>query len=279
MEDYKTIGSVVKITGMTARKIKLLREEKIVVPNKFKYQGTRKIYLYDNSEIFKIQQFRLYEELGYSLEEIKNILNKDKNLNRVTLLDNHIKDLRAKKAHIENVICAAEHMRLINALVLVEHEKDNGVAVEDIDDICMEEFDGGVDVFVEDIFSPETEQEVEEGLTEFANRINELNLKQNSKIINDLYKAFIELTKLLNSNIEESKKQEVFKNIVNNLKLLFNQNNQSDKLTSPLFYLYVYRIMGTIGLDRFLELLIGKKNAFIKIEELIENYIKNEEEN
>ena len=74
IEGYKTIGEVAKETGLSVREIKYYSERKIVSPSKEYYQGNKKYNLYSDVDIIKIQQIALYRELGYSKDQIKEII-------------------------------------------------------------------------------------------------------------------------------------------------------------------------------------------------------------
>ena len=153
IEGYKTIGEVAKETGLSVREIKYYSERKIVSPSKEYYQGNKKYNLYSDVDIIKIQQIALYRELGYSKDQIKEIIS-NPDFNWKDALDSQIAELRVLKKHIENKIIAAEFIRFI-----FQQEK--------IKDFDISDFDNNIDSFATDLtefFSPEAEEKTNDSL-------------------------------------------------------------------------------------------------------------------
>ena len=135
---YKT-GEVAGILGIGTRKLKYFVERKIFIPSQSRLEGKKTTWLYSKLDIFKLRQLILYQELGYSNEEIKRLVNSPDFDWRSTLRD-QIRDLKAKKRHIENSLSVLEIMRHSS-------EQDDGNIVYDISD-----FGNNIDQFATNMF-------------------------------------------------------------------------------------------------------------------------------
>lgn len=264
MEKYKTTGEVEKVTGINERKIKSYRERKLIFP-KMQKNGRKNLYLYDNLDVYIIQQINLYEELGYSNEKIKKVVYLNEKFNAIKNLDNHIENLRSEKRHLENLLCAAEHMRLYNMLDREYGEYD------------IEDFDGDIDTYFEDVFTKEAERKTEDGLFDLIGEIlNKSDLEKYERAGDGIIKFVKEVTNLLKNDDEKEQKQIKFNKIANNLKKKLSLIQDNDEIIGPEHIMYIYRILGTISMDRLLDMMVEKKGAFSNLEMLLNEYLIND---
>ena len=266
MEKFKTTGEVEKLTGINERKIKSYRERKLIFP-KMQKSGRKNVYLYDDLDVYIIQQINLYEELGYSNEKIKKVVYFNENFNAIKNLDKHIENLRSEKRHLENLLCAAEHMRLYNMLDREYGEYD------------IEDFDGDIDTYFEDVFTKEAERKTEDGLFDLTEKIlNKSEFEKYEQMGDEVIKFVKEVINIL-KNDEKEQKQIKFNKIADKLKKILNLIQDNDEIICPEYVLYVYRILGTISMDRLLDMIVGKKNTFSNLEVLLNEYLLNDKRN
>lgn len=273
IEGYKTIGEVAKETGLSVREIKYYSERKIVSPSKEYYQGNKKYNLYSDVDIIKIQQIALYRELGYSKDQIKEIIsNPDFNWNDA--LDSQIAELRVLKKHIDNKIIAAEFIRFI-----FQQEK--------IKDFDISDFDNNIDSFATNLtefFSPEAEEKTNDSLMNVTSDIlNNISIESYEEIGETVIETYKKLTTLMNKNPKDDIVQSEFINIKNKLLDAFAKTNILDSEFSnseSLTILFVLRIISTISIERAIDMFFQKENALNFIVEMIEEYIsRTEKEN
>lgn len=263
MEKYKTTGEVEKLTGINERKIKSYRERKLVFP-KIQKSGRKNVYLYDDVDVYIIQQINLYEKLGYSNEKIRKVVYFDEKFNAIKNLDTHIENLRNEKRHLENLLCAAEHMRLYNML---DHEYG---------EYDIEDFDGNIDTYFEDVFTKEAESKTEGELFDFVEKtLNKSELGKYERLGDEIIKILEGVINILKNNDEIEIKQLEFNEIIKDFKKILSSIQDNDEIMDPEYILYIYRILGTISMDRLLEMVVCKKGAFSDLEMLIHNYFFN----
>ena len=273
IEGYKTIGEVAKETGLSVREIKYYSERKIVSPSKEYYQGNKKYNLYSDVDIIKIQQIALYRELGYSKDQIKEIIS-NPDFNWKDALDLQIAELRVLKKHIENKIIAAEFIRFI-----FQQEK--------IKDFDISDFDNNIDSFATDLtefFSPEAEEKTNDSLMNVTSDIlNNISIESYEEIGETVIETYKKLTTLMNKNPKDDIVQSEFINIKNKLLDAFAKTNILDSEFSnseSLTILFVLRIISTISIERAIDMFFQKENALNFIVEMIEEYIsRTEKEN
>lgn len=273
IEGYKTIGEVAKETGLSVREIKYYSERKIVSPSKEYYQGNKKYNLYSDVDIIKIQQIALYRELGYSKDQIKEIIS-NPDFNWKDALDSQIAELRVLKKHIENKIIAAEFIRFI-----FQQEK--------IKDFDISDFDNNIDSFATDLtefFSPEAEEKTNDSLMNVTSDIlNNISIESYEEIGETVIETYKKLTTLMNKNPKDDIVQSEFINIKNKLLDAFAKTNILDSEFSnseSLTILFVLRIISTISIERAIDMFFQKENALNFIVEMIEEYIsRTEKEN
>lgn len=273
IEGYKTIGEVAKETGLSVREIKYYSERKIVSPSKEYYQGNKKYNLYSDVDIIKIQQIALYRELGYSKDQIKEIIS-NPDFNWKDALDSQIAELRALKKHIDNKIIAAEFIRFI-------FQREN---VKDFD---ISDFDNNIDSFATDLtefFSPEAEEKTNDSLMNVTSDIlNNISIESYEEIGETVIETYKKLTTLMNKSPKDDIVQSEFINIKNKLLDAFAKTNILDSEFSnseSLTILFVLRIISTISIERAIDMFFQKENALNFIVEMIEEYIsRTEKEN
>lgn len=270
IDGYKTVGEVSKETGLPVREIKYYCERGIVSPSKEYYQGNKKYNLYSDVDIIKIQQIALYKELGYQKNQIKEIIS-NPDFNWKEALDSQITELRAFKKHIENKIIAAEFVRLF-----FQEENEN--------DLDISDFDNNIDSFVTEFFSPEEEENTDNGLMTAANdALNNISIKSHEEIGEALIDAYHKLSSLMDKDPKSDVVQSEFINIKNKLLDVFTRakipdleylNNNS---RIPLFIL---RVLSTLSIERTINMFFQKENALEFIAKMIEEYMsRSEKEN
>lgn len=270
IDGYKTIGEVSKETGLPVREIKYYCEREIVSPSKEYYQGNKKYNLYSDVDIIKIQQIALYKELGYQKTQIKEIIS-NPDFNWKEALDSQITELRAFKKHIENKIIAAEFVRLF-------FQEENG------NDLDISDFDNNIDSFVSEFFSPEEEENTDDGLMKAANdALNTVSIKSYEEIGEALIDAYHKLSSLMDKDPKSDVVQSEFINIKNKLLDVFTRAKipdleyLNDNSRIPLFIL---RVLSTLSIERTINMFFQKENALEFIAKMIEEYMsRSEKEN
>ena len=270
IDGYKTIGEVSKETGLPVREIKYYCERRIVSPSKEYYQGNKKYNLYSDVDIIKIQQIALYKELGYQKNQIKEIIS-NPDFNWKEALDSQITELRAFKKHIENKIIAAEFVRLF-----FQEENEN--------DLDISDFDNNIDSFVSEFFSPEEEENTDDGLMKAANdALNTVSIKSYEEIGEALIDAYHKLSSLMDKDPKSDVVQSKFINIKNKLLDVFTRAKipdleyLNDNSRIPLFIL---RVLSTLSIERTINMFFQKENALEFIAKMIEEYMsRSEKEN
>ena len=69
-----TTGEVCKKLDIKERVLKYYVESEIIKPSKIVISGKKRYWYFDDSAINRINQIRLYKELGYSADEIKEFI-------------------------------------------------------------------------------------------------------------------------------------------------------------------------------------------------------------
>lgn len=97
-------GEIVKLTGLTSRTLRHYDEIGLLAPAKIGSNGLR---LYDEQALKDIQRILVMRDLGLSLSNIKDVL--QKNINEITALEDHLMQLRKQLVSIKQKIRAIEH--------------------------------------------------------------------------------------------------------------------------------------------------------------------------
>lgn len=105
----KTIKAVSKIAGISVRTLQYYDKIGLLHPTDYSDIGYR---LYSDNDLITLQHILLFKELGFPLNEIKEIINSD-NFDRDIALEQQIKLLTLKKEHLENLILFAKGVKLL----------------------------------------------------------------------------------------------------------------------------------------------------------------------
>ena len=272
IEGYKTIGEVAKETGLPVREIKYYVERGIVSPSKKYCQGNKKYNLYSDADIIKIQQIALYRELGYSRDQIKEIIS-NPDFNWKEALDSQVSELRALKKHIENKIIVAEFIRMI-----FQEENEN--------DLDISDFGNNIDSFVTDIFSPESEENTETALMKATgDALDNVSLDSLEEIGKAGVETYEILIFLMDRDPREDFVQNEFAKQKSKVKNLLEQAKvlKPDYLNeNPIIGLFMFRVVSTLSIERIINMFFQDENALEFIEIMMEEHIsraKKEEEN
>lgn len=95
-----SIDKLAKLAHISTRTLRYYDEINLLKPARINSTGYR---IYGTKEVNLLQQILLYKELGLELEMIKKIIYTPE-FNYQTALTNHLDNLQAKKAHIDELI-------------------------------------------------------------------------------------------------------------------------------------------------------------------------------
>ncbi|MBQ0111260.1 MAG: MerR family transcriptional regulator, partial [Oscillospiraceae bacterium] len=102
-----TVEKVHRLTGVSVRTLHHYDKIGLLKPCTVTAAGYR---LYDSDSLEKLGQIMLFKELGFSLNDIKEIL-QNPNFDKNAALDRQIKILEIKKERIERIISFAEQIK------------------------------------------------------------------------------------------------------------------------------------------------------------------------
>ena len=94
------IGELANKSGVSIRALRYYEEIGLLLPSEIKESGYR---LYNESDALKLQQILFYKEIGYSLKEIKNIL-ENKSFDLINSLEGQKKMLLNKRKLYSQII-------------------------------------------------------------------------------------------------------------------------------------------------------------------------------
>ena len=103
------ISEVSKLTGVSIRTLQYYDTIGLLKPSKYTESGYR---LYDDIALERLQQILLFRELGFPLNEIKEIIDAP-DFDRNKALEQQIELLLLKKEHIENLIDFARGIKML----------------------------------------------------------------------------------------------------------------------------------------------------------------------
>lgn len=103
----RTIKEVCRLTGVTARTLRYYDAIGLLTPGSTTEAGYR---LYSDGDLERLGQILLLKELGFRLQEIKDILN-DPNFDKENALDQQIALLSLKKERLESILSFAEQIK------------------------------------------------------------------------------------------------------------------------------------------------------------------------
>lgn len=95
-----SINQLAKLAGISSRTLRYYEQVGLLNPLRNKHNRYR---VYTSEEVDRLQQILFYRELGFQLEEIKQIL-LAKNFDEIVALNEHMMALQDKKAQIEQMI-------------------------------------------------------------------------------------------------------------------------------------------------------------------------------
>ncbi|MEQ9763115.1 MerR family transcriptional regulator [Streptococcus sp. ZJ151] len=95
-----SIGQLAELSGISTRTLRYYETIGILLPSRKNDSGYR---FYDEKEVDILQQILFYKERGFELKQIKELLIQE-NLDMMTRLEDHLLDLKAKKARLEAMI-------------------------------------------------------------------------------------------------------------------------------------------------------------------------------
>ncbi len=104
-----TVHEVSKLAGVSIRTLHYYDKIELLRPSSYSDSGYR---LYNNEDLERLQHILLFRELGFSLKDIKVIINSP-DFDRGKALERQIELLRLKKEHIENLINFAIGLKMI----------------------------------------------------------------------------------------------------------------------------------------------------------------------
>ena len=126
----KTITEVSKLTGASVRALRYYDRIGLLKPGRVTEAGYR---LYDDAEIERLYLILLYREIGFSLKDIREILDApDFDRNRV--LDQQVALLQKKTEHLKNQITLARGIKLIG----VRYLEFEGFKPDQLDDYAAQ---------------------------------------------------------------------------------------------------------------------------------------------
>lgn len=105
MDRYYTAGELAKIAGVSSRTIRYYDEKGILKPISYSEEEYR---LYDNNSVIVLQQILMLKYVGFSLEEISEIIKQDKEISLKHILEKQKILMFQKKTQIEQIIYALD---------------------------------------------------------------------------------------------------------------------------------------------------------------------------
>ncbi len=103
-----TVCEVSALAGVSVRALHHYHQIGLLSPAKISEAGYR---LYDDAALERLQHILLFRELGFSLKEIREILDSS-DFDRNRALDQQIELLQMKKEHLENLIALARGIKM-----------------------------------------------------------------------------------------------------------------------------------------------------------------------
>ena len=122
----KTVAEVSRLTGVSVRTLHHYDAIGLLKPAKVTEAGYR---LYDAEALERLYMILVYRELGFSLRQIREIL-EDSDYDRNRVLEDQICRMREKITHLENRITLAKGMQVMG----VKNMEFNGFDPKQIDD-------------------------------------------------------------------------------------------------------------------------------------------------
>ena len=262
MESLYTIGQVSQLTGISKRTLKYYIECDMIKPSKKKFEGGKGYWLYSNSDISKILQIKLYRELGYSADKIKNIIHSPK-FNWKQTINVQIEKLKTEKKHLENKIFVAEFMRYFN-------ECEGNDIKFDISD-----FDNNIDNFFSNIFfENNNEGEFTDPRLKNLNydMMNGFNISDIQQLENKIIEIIVKIRYFMDNKPDSKEVQNEISSIFNYFSTLSEFEKNDLNFTELLLGI---RLISSLSIDRIFDIIICKKGASDFISKAFQVYYDN----
>ena len=256
MKRLKKVGEVSEITGIGVREIKYYVEQNLIVPSEKVFQGKKEFWMYSNEDIKKLQQIKLYRELGCKKNVIKEIIQSpDFDWNKA--LEDQIIQLRNQKNHLENTLLAAESIRFFNDIQEGFGKCDYAFFDNDIDDSVMS-------LFKTDLVDQSVDQFIESVQGGFSD--------ENIKCLERFFKD-------MEGVIDYAPDSEEVQNLLDKyIAYLYDLDNSNDSYVYFInFLLYLFRIFNSIGMNRFWYLIFNRSDFNLFFENALEKYRERKE--
>ena len=104
-----TVKKVSEIAGVSVRTLQYYDKIGLLTPSQRTDSGYR---LYSESDLSLLQQILLFRELGFPLDDIKNIM-QSPGFDRKKALDRQIELLEMKREHLDNLITFAQGIKML----------------------------------------------------------------------------------------------------------------------------------------------------------------------
>lgn len=111
-QGYMTVGQVAKKIGITVRTLQYYDKESLFSPSSTSEGGFR---LYTEKQMEKLWRILLLRELGYQLNDIKEIMD-NPNYDLRNSIEKHIEELTKKKGRLENLIGYARTIKMMGII-------------------------------------------------------------------------------------------------------------------------------------------------------------------
>lgn len=134
MEKRMTSGEIAKKTGISQKTVRLYDEKGLLKPSGYSEGNYR---LYDRSALAVLEKIIALKQIGFSLEEIHDNLEAEKDVDITEVLTRQLKILETKKYEIEKAIAS------VNSVLLRQAEPDWDSVAETVKTMQM---DQGADV-------------------------------------------------------------------------------------------------------------------------------------
>lgn len=240
----KTIKDVSKIAGISVRTLQYYDKIGLLRPADYSEAGYR---LYSDNDLITLQQILLFRELGFTLKEIREIINSD-NFDMDIALEQQINLLTLKKERLENLILFAKGVKLLG----VDYMNFSAFDAKKIDEYAKQAKEnwGNTDEF-----------------KEFEEKQNNRSDEETNTVNKQLMMIFAEFGKLKSEDYDSEEVQALVKKLQKYISDNF--YNCSDEILSGLGKMYADGGDFTKNIDEF----AGEGTA-IFVNKAIEYYCK-----
>lgn len=275
MKERYSIGEVAEQTGLSTREIKYYGELKIIEPSIKEKQGNRQRCFYSATDVKKIKQLALFNEIGYSKSETKTIFNKNTE-DKIESLKFKIAEMKKAKEKLENRIIASELLACA-----MEYFED--------DDYDLSVFDNDIDQYVKEDLLPEPPAPNELHFTKYIT--NALDTIENDEFVEAsmefgrlFAKIYYELLDLLNATGSYDEKKVILKKDLSIFISTFDKltkNELADVFSNnenKLLLVALLKGWSSVGIDRLIDGILGKENTLDILLQLFEETLLDTEE-